>query len=104
MFISVIITQTSCCSSIIFLYSSKLYIAVTTSKSFSLSINTLLIFDMQLVNSVLFLNAKNLFLMSMKPLFLSFVRVISPLTTIYASLKSHKSYLFAWFVSIFSTT
>ena len=46
---------------------------------------------MQLVNSALFLNAKNLFLMSIIPLPIPYVRVIVPLTTIYTSLKSHKS-------------
>ena len=46
---------------------------------------------MQLVNGALFLNAKNLFLMSIKPLPSVFVRVIVPLTTIYASPKSHRS-------------
>ena len=46
---------------------------------------------MQLVNGALFLNAKDLLLTSIKPLSTSFLRVISPLTTIYASLKSHKS-------------
>ena len=46
---------------------------------------------MQLVNGGLFLNAKNLFLMSIIPLRFVFVRVIVSLTTIYASLKSHKS-------------
>ena len=44
---------------------------------------------MQLVNGALFLNAKDLFLMSIK--LLPSVFVIVPLTTIYASLKSHKS-------------
>ena len=46
---------------------------------------------MQLVSGALFLNAKNLFLTSIKSLFASFVRVIAPLTAIYASLKLHKS-------------
>ena len=46
---------------------------------------------MKLVNGALFLNAKDLFLMSIKPLSASFVRVIPPLATIYASLKPHKS-------------
>ena len=44
---------------------------------------------MQLVNGALFLNAKNLFFMLIDPLPFVFVRVIVPLTTIYASLKSH---------------
>ena len=60
--ISVIIPQTSCCFSIVLLYSRKLYIGITTSKSSALWINTLLIFDMQLVNGASFLNPKNLFL------------------------------------------
>ena len=46
---------------------------------------------MQLINGALFLKAKNLFFMSIKPLPSVFVRVIVPLTTIYASLKSRKS-------------
>ena len=46
---------------------------------------------MQLVYGALFLNAKDLFLTSIKSILASFVRVISPLTTLYASLKSHKS-------------
>ena len=56
-----------------------------------MSINTLLIFDMQLVNGPMLLNAKNLFLMSIKSLLFIFVRVIVPFTTIYVSLKSHRS-------------
>ena len=56
-----------------------------------MSINALLIFDMQLINGVLFLNPNNLFLMSIKPLSSAFVRVTVPLTTRYASQKSHKS-------------
>ena len=56
-----------------------------------MSINTLLIFDIQLVNGALFLNAKNLHLRSIKSPFATFVRVIYPFTTIYATLKSHKS-------------
>ena len=89
-FISVVIPQTSCCFSAILLYSTKLYIGTTTSRSSALSINTLLIFDMQLVNDALFLNAKNLFFMSIIPLPFVFVRVTVLLTTIYLSLKSHK--------------
>ena len=72
------------------LYSSKLCIGIRTSKSFALSINTLLIFDIQLVNGVLFLNAENLFLMSIIPLPFAFVRVIVPFTRIYVSLKLHR--------------
>ena len=67
-FISVIIPETTCCFSVILLYSSKLYIGITTSKSFALSIKTLLIFDVQWVNEALFLNAKNLFLTSINSL------------------------------------
>ena len=48
---------------------------------------------MQLVNGALFLNAKYLFLMSIKPLLLTFVKVISPITTVYPSLKPHTSCL-----------
>ena len=68
---------------------------------------------MQLVNGTLFLDAKNLFHMSIIPLLFVFVRAIFPLTTIYALLKSHESHLsfvvlnlifFAWFISIISTT
>ena len=73
------------------MYSIKLYIGITTSTSSAFSINALLIFDMQLVNGALFLNAKDLFLTSINYLSASFVRVIVPLTTIYASLKSHRS-------------
>ena len=46
---------------------------------------------MQLVNDALFLNAKNLFLVSINPLPPAFVRIISPFTKIYTSLNSHKS-------------
>ena len=46
---------------------------------------------MQLANGALFLNDKNLFLMSIKPLPSVFARVIVPFTTIHASLKSHRS-------------
>ena len=65
---------------------------------------------MQLINGALLLSAKDLFFMSL--LFSPPPSVtIVPLTTIYASLKSHrsehwyfKSYLFTWFECIFSTT
>ena len=40
------------------LYSIKLYVDITTSKPSAFSINTLLIFDIQLINGALFLNAK----------------------------------------------
>ena len=43
---------------------------------------------MQLVNDALFLNAKNLFFMSIKPLPTVSVRLIVPLTIKYASLES----------------
>ena len=46
---------------------------------------------MQLVNGVLLLNAKKLFLMSINLLPSVFVTVIVPFTTIYASLKSQRS-------------
>ena len=59
--------------------------------SSALSVNILLIFDTQLVNGTLFLNAKYLFLMSINLFLYVFKRVILPLTTTYASLKSHKS-------------
>ena len=61
---------------------------ITTSKSSALSIFTPLIFEMQLINGALFLDARFLFhLLAL----LSPSRVISPSTAIYASLKSHKS-------------
>ena len=50
--------------------------------------SVLLIFEMQLTNGTLFLNAKGLFFLLLSP---SPSTVISPFTTIYASLKSHKS-------------
>ena len=46
---------------------------------------------MQLVNGALFLNAKNLFLVSINALPPAFVRIISRFTKMYTSLKSHKS-------------
>ena len=46
---------------------------------------------MQLVNAALFLNAKNIFLMSIKPLSASFVRIIFFLTAMYGSLKLNKT-------------
>ena len=58
-----------------------MYIGIKTYRSYALSINTLLIFDMQLVNGTLFLNAKGLLLISINSLSASFVRVIVPLTT-----------------------
>ena len=95
------------------LYSSKLYIGITTSKSSALSIFTPLIFEIQLINGALFL--KTNFSSPKALLFAVLVAVtlaavllgasmssavnvflvtkIFPLTTIYVSLKSHKSYL-----------
>ena len=46
---------------------------------------------MKLVNSELFLNARNLFLMSIKSIPSIFVKVIFLLAALYASPKSHKS-------------
>ena len=72
-----------------FLYSIKLHISITISKSSALLINTLLIFDIQLINAAMFFNAKDLFFL----FFLWFPStVIILLTTLHASLKSHKSY------------
>ena len=71
-------------------------------------ISVLLIFKMQEANGALFLKA-----ICLPFFFFFFETVIFPLIKIYASLKSHKSdlsiecfkpYLFAWFVSIFSST
>ena len=47
-----------------------------------------LIFEMQLINGALFLNVTALFVFALFGL----TTVIVPLTTIYASLKSHKSH------------
>ena len=64
------------------MYSFKLHVGVTMSKSFALSMSELLIFEMEEVNEVLFLKA-NFFLQ-----FATFgsATVIVFLTTIYASL------------------
>ena len=59
--ISVIIKQTTCCFSIVFTVFNQIDIDIATSKSSSLSVNTLLIFDMQLINGALFLSDDNLF-------------------------------------------
>ena len=60
---------------------------ITTSKSSALSIFMPLIFEMQLINGILFLNDRFLFrLLAL----LSPLRVIVHSTTICASLKSHK--------------
>ena len=48
---------------------------------------------MQLVNGALFLNAKDLFLTSRKFVFSDSLRIMPALTAMYASLKSHRSYL-----------
>ena len=69
------------------MYSSKLYIGVTTSKSSALSICTTLIFEMQLINGALFLNATLLVFFGLS----GSVAVIPPFTTIYTSLTSDKS-------------
>ena len=63
---------------------------ITISKSSALSMSVLLIFKMQPINGVLFLNDyfKCLFFVL---LLLPPPTVIVPLKTIYASLKSHKS-------------
>ena len=78
---------------------------IRTSKLSALSINVLLIFEMQERNGALFLKAHFLSYASL----LGFVTVLFPFTTIYASLESHKSdlsidksYWFIWFVSIIS--
>ena len=54
---------------------------MTMSKASALSISVLLIFEMQLVNRVLFLSAHFLSYASLS----GFVTIIFPLTTIYAS-------------------
>ena len=86
-FISAKIPQTACCFLELSLYSNKLYIDITTSKSSSLSICIPLISEMQLINGALFLNATLLFLFALP----GSVIVIVPFATIYASVKSHKS-------------
>ena len=61
---------------------------IATSRFSTLSMSVLLIFEMELINGALFLNAKGLFLLlSLLPP----TTVIVLLTTIYASLKSHRS-------------
>ena len=67
------------------MYSSKLYIGITTSKSSALSIFMPLIFEIQLINGALFLNATALFLFALFEL----VTVISPFTTIYSTYLQH---------------
>ena len=89
-----IIPKTSCCFSVIFTVFNPnciIYIGLVIFISSALSINTLLIFDMKLVNGALFLNAKNLFHVWINPLLSVFVRVIPSFTAMYTSLKSHKS-------------
>ena len=56
------------------------------SKSSELSVNTPFTFEMLSVNGALFLNAKSLFLTSIKFLSPVVLRVISPLAEIYESL------------------
>ena len=63
-----------------------MYRGITLSKSSALSVSVLLIFEMQLINGALFLSANFL---SYASLF-GFVTVIFPLTTMYASPKSHR--------------
>ena len=70
------------------LYSNKLHIGITISRSFALSINALLIFDMRDINEALFLKVGFLFLLLLE---LVPVTLIIPFTTVYASLYSHKS-------------
>ena len=60
---------------------------ITTSKSSALSIFTPLIFEMQLINDALLSNVAALFLFALSGL----VTVTVPFTTIYASLKLHRS-------------
>ena len=62
---------------------------IATSKSSALSIFTPLIFEIQLINGALFLNITAVFyyFLALSEL----VTVIILFTTIYASLKSHKS-------------
>ena len=64
------------------LYSIKLYIGITISKSSALSANALLIFVMQEINGALLLKANFL----SYAILLGSVTLIVPLTTIYASL------------------
>ena len=93
------------------LYSSKLYIGIRTSKSSALSIFIPLFYEIQLINDALFLKTnffspKSLLFVllvavALAPVLLGaskslavnvfLVTVIFPLTTIYASLNSHKS-------------
>ena len=65
------------------MYSSKLYIGSATSKSSALSINTLLVFEIQLINGALFLDATLLFIQFFA--LSGFVTVTTRLTKIYAS-------------------
>ena len=71
------------------LYSNELYIGITTSTSSTLSRSVLLILETEETNGALFLKGNFL----TYTLLSEFVTVIVPLTTIHASLKSHKSYL-----------
>ena len=62
---------------------------IITSKFSALSIFIPLIFETQLINGSLFLNATALFFFALS----GSVIVVVPFTTICVSLKSHKSYL-----------
>ena len=55
LFVPIIVSQSTCCFSIIFTVSSKLYIGIVTSKSSALPIFTPLILEVQLINGALFL-------------------------------------------------
>ena len=84
-FIPVITPQTICCFSVFLLH----FIGISTSKSSALSSNTLLLFETQLIDGALFLSAALLLLFALS----GTAAVIVHFTTIYASLKSHKSAL-----------
>ena len=88
-FISVIIPQTASFFLVILLYSSKLYIAITTSKSSALWINTLFIFEMLLINGALSLNAALIFFVALFGL----LTITISFTKNYASEKLLKSAL-----------
>ena len=68
------------------MYSNKLYIGITTSKSSAVSIFMPLIFEMQFINGALFLNAAALIIYLFIYLFIFTLfgapTVISPFTTI----------------------
>ena len=75
----------------------KLYLGFAESMSIAFSMSALLIFQMQLISSALFLNAKGLFFLL---LLLVPVIVIVPLTTIYTLLKSDWSWASIYFLVI----